>query len=173
MLDVRCSMFISFFLDQTGRSAGRGGAHMKLVPFICGIRQVAQAPDHSQDKKHTGIIKATPVNIAFLGGYLVPRITRMIIPDQKRLFQENINSLRIYSIRSTKRNQNPLKDWTVFTLWNVSRNLEFDMVSRIRFLMSSCSRSTILNVSAISWFCSYSLIKLWPYFSLVLRRDRP
>ena len=38
------------------------------------------------------------------------------LSDQKRLFQENINSLRIYSIRSTKRNQNPLKDWTVFTL---------------------------------------------------------
>ena len=31
MLDVRCSTFISFFFDQTGRSAARGGARIKLL----------------------------------------------------------------------------------------------------------------------------------------------
>ena len=30
MLDVRCSTFISFFLDLTGRFLASGAAHMKL-----------------------------------------------------------------------------------------------------------------------------------------------
>ncbi len=31
MLDVRCSMFISFHFDQTGRSTARGNARVKLL----------------------------------------------------------------------------------------------------------------------------------------------
>jgi hypothetical protein len=40
MLDVRCSMFISFFLDQTGRFSGQRRRSMKLHNIRCHFQEI-------------------------------------------------------------------------------------------------------------------------------------